>query len=234
MKHLNERFAELGVKRYRDQHKTESSFPTEILAVNIEQRKILEDTFDWDRAVQVGDIVGPFELVDARGARLSRDEITANGPAVLIFFRYGECPADNVALPYYDEALWPILEADGVRLIAISPQRPEKGLRNMKKRHTIGYTLACDPQNKLARRLGITFVPKGNGNIFHPVSEITGILNGELPITSALVLDASNIVRFTELSPNWLVRAEPPAILKALADMRKPRARQAVPQGRHL
>lgn len=234
MKSLNQRFSDLSVKRFREQHKPDSTYPAATLQSNISQRKFLRETFDYDRAVKVGDIIDPFTLTDARGNALTRDMLTANGPAVLIFFRYGECPADNIAMPYYEETLWPFLEADGVSLVGISPQRPERGLWDMKKRHTIGYPLACDMENQLANRLGITFVPRGNPNKFHPISDITGIASGELPITTTLVIDSQHVVRFAEISVDWLNRAESPEILKAVADVLAQPAQQTGPEGRHL
>jgi cytochrome oxidase Cu insertion factor (SCO1/SenC/PrrC family) len=96
------------------------------LQINIDQRRELVEAFDASRIARVGDEAPPFALLDTQGGTITRDALTATGPAVLIFFRFAGCPACNIALPYYQETLWPELQARGIPLVAVSPQVPER------------------------------------------------------------------------------------------------------------
>lgn len=128
------------------------------LADNLAQRRALVSLFDPSRIAQAGEQLEPFVLVDDGGDDLPLDHLVAHGPALLIFFRFGECPACNIALPYYDRRLVPALVAAGVAVVAVSPQSPDR-LRAFRERAGLSVQLASDPENRLARRLGITFRP---------------------------------------------------------------------------
>src|ERR1700761_7925493 len=127
------------------------------LAKNVETRQALVAAFDPARAIKVGDRVDSFELPDSVGGTLGLSGLVANGPAVLIFFRFAGCPACNLALPYYDRQLRPTLDALGIPLVALSPHLPEKGLDEIRVRHGLGFAVAVDRDNDLARRFGINF-----------------------------------------------------------------------------
>jgi peroxiredoxin len=186
---------------------------------NIEQRRQLVNAFDPDRVVRAGNRVAPFELEDSQGARLTLAELTANGPAVLIFFRYAGCPACNLALPYYDRHLRPALDALGIPLVAISPHLPEKGLDDIRERHQLGFRVASDRDNALARRFGINFargeVPDGQPTAGW-IGELTGTGTAERPQPAVIIIDSNAVVRFVDVSPDWLDRAEAPEILAAI------------------
>lgn len=206
---LAARFAALEAERERD-------WMPEQLAGNRAQRQALRDAFDPERTVGVGDRLADFtlEVRDEQVLRLT--DLVAGGPAVLLFFRYAECPADNLALPLYDSAF----SDAGVPVVAISPQVP--GKRDaIGARHDLSLTLATDRDNRLARTLGLTFTPLATPEPPPPgwVGEITGTQSWELPQTAALIVDTDQVVRFAAISPDWLDRVEPEAVLAALDDI---------------
>lgn len=190
------------------------------LQKNIQQRAQLVQAAENKRFVQTGDLIEDFQLRTLEGGTLSLTQLVANGPAVLVFFRFAGCPACNVAIPYYERNLQPGLQARGVPLVAISPQVPEK-LLEIRDRHQLTLQVASDPDNRLGRRLGITFeaneasrqaaLAKGRA-----LGEITGTGTWELPQPTALVIGQNRRVSFAEVSPDWLVRSEAPAILQAV------------------
>ncbi|MDX6580447.1 MAG: hypothetical protein QOJ47_1996, partial [Gaiellales bacterium] len=61
--------------------------PAADLRLNIDQRAQLVEEFDAAAAVQPGDVLDPYALEDVRGPYVSLDELVADGPAVLVFFR---------------------------------------------------------------------------------------------------------------------------------------------------
>jgi len=210
---LNQQLSDLHAERVR-------TWDPDTLRINVDQRRELVDAFNPASAVREGDIVEPFSLLDVEGGTITRDELVRDRPAVLIFFRFAGCPACNIALPYYEQALRPSLRRAGVGLIAISPQVPER-LIEIKQRHRLGFTVASDPDNALGRQLGITFeanaatraaaMDKGSW-----IGAVVGTGTWELPQPTVVILDPDHRVRFVDISPDWLVRTEAAAILTAL------------------
>jgi peroxiredoxin len=194
------------------------------LQANIDQRRELVDAFDPSAVIQAGDPLPDFELLDVDGGSIDRDALIAGGPAVLIFFRFAGCPACNIALPYYQRTLWPALAEQGVRLVAVSPQVPER-LIDIKQRHGLGFTVASDPGNRLARQLGITYhansASRSGGEKPGWIGEATGTGTWELPQPTALVIGTDGRVLFVDVSPDWLDRTEAAAIVDAAASARE-------------
>lgn len=193
------------------------------LQVNIDQRQRLKDEARPEDFINVGDTLQPFTLLKVEGGSLSRDELLANGPAVMIFFRFASCPACNIALPYYQRQLYPRLHALGVPLVAISPQVRER-LVEIKTRHNLELQVASDPDNQLGRRLGILYsfdeasrkAALANGT---SIGETTGTGTWELPQPTVVVIDKDGTVAFAEVSPDWLVRTEADRVIQAVEQL---------------
>jgi peroxiredoxin len=190
---------------------------------NVDQRRALVAAFDPAKAVRPGDQVDDFTLGLSTRGTISRDQLLADGPAVLVFFRLAGCPACNLALPYYDRLLFPALNAAGIPLAAVSPHLPEQGLDAIRTRHDLRLTVASDRNNALARRLGLTFVPHDDPatpvNDASWIGALTGTDTWELPQPAVILIDAEGIVRFADISPDWLVRTEASSLLEALTPL---------------
>lgn len=187
-------------------------------AQNARDRADLVARFDPQSVVQPGDRLDPFLLIDTQGGDISSQTLLADGPAVLLFFRFGECPACNIALPHYDRYLAPALADAGIPLLAVSPQLPDR-LRRFQDRVGLGLRLASDPDNGLARRLGITFLPAQIPQGQPPagwIGELTGTNSWELPQPAILVLEQDHRIRSLTVSPDWLDRPEAEDILRGL------------------
>jgi peroxiredoxin len=211
---LKARFAALHAQRERE-------WPEAQLRKNIEQREALVGRYDPSTHVQKGDTVAPFDLIGEDGGTLSRDTLIQGGPAILVFYRFGGCPACNIALPYYDNALLPALSRAHIPLVAVSPQQPVDP--ELRARHGLGLILASDPGNALGRRLGITFEPDEKPVVTPGeswIGSITGTGTWELPQPTVLILGRDAKVRFISVSPDWLQRPEPDEILAALPELR--------------
>lgn len=212
IKSLAQRFAELQAERER-------TWAPEQLARNANQRRVLVERHDPARLPPVGDRVEPFTLVDAEGVHVPSTAILANGPAVLVFFRFGDCPACNIALPYYDETLYPALAAAGIPLLAVSVQTPvDKGPT---ERHGLRFATYSDPAYQLSRRLSLSFLPEEQ-----PVPEpgkpwfgqTLGTNSYEIAQPAVIVLNADHTIRFFDVSPDWLVRTEAADVLAHLPE----------------
>jgi peroxiredoxin len=184
---------------------------------NARQRRTLVDRFDTATVAQPGDVLPPIALDDVEGGRLSLDDVTADGPALLIFFRFAGCPACNLALPYYAETLYPGLRDRGIPLVAVSPQQPDR-LREIRDRHGLPFAVATDSDNDLARTLGISFVPDDRPESPPSgwIGEVTGTGTWELPQPAVLLLGPGRVVQWLQVSPDWLSRPEADEILAAI------------------
>ncbi|MBD8671686.1 peroxiredoxin-like family protein [Pseudomonas lurida] len=213
---LNRQLAELHAERV-------ATWAPAALQVNIDQRQRLVDEARPHDYVQVGDELDPFTLLNVEGGELNRDLLLADGPAVLVFFRFAGCPACNIALPYYERQLYPRLRELGVPLVAVSPQVPER-LVEIKTRHNLQLLVASDPDNNLGRRLGILYsfdeasrnaaLAKGNH-----IGETTGTGTWELPQPTVVVIARDSTVALVDVSPDWLVRTEADPVLRAVEQL---------------
>jgi len=189
------------------------------LRINIDQRATLVETADPSAWIKAGDTVEPFVLQDVEGGELTLKSLTAEGPAVLVFFRFAGCPACNIALPYYERALQPGLKALGASLVAVSPQVPER-LGEIRARHGLTFKVATDLDNALGRRFGILYTADEASQVAQRskgsfIGETTGTGTWELPQPTVVVIGADRVVKFADVSPDWLVRTEAEPILAA-------------------
>lgn len=196
------------------------TWSAEALKVNVEQRARLVAEAKTRRFVQAGDRIPSFTLNDTDGQTITDRTLTAVGPAVLIFFRFAGCPACNIALPYYDRNLRPALERLGVKLVAVSPQVAER-LVEIKDRHSLGFTVASDPDNALAHRFELTYAfdessKKAALAAGRFIGDVTGTGTWELPQPAVIALGQDGRVAFADVSPDWMVRTEANTVLEAV------------------
>jgi peroxiredoxin len=180
-------------------------------------RQKLQEEADWSRMVQVGDVVAPFVLDEVDGGSVALADLLRTGPAVLIFFRFENCPACNAALPAYRDALAPELARIGVHLLAISPQIPER-LVAIKRRLDLPFPVASDPHASLIRSLGIAFAPTPEEQVErlrlgYDNPAVLGNRRWDLPYPTVVVIDQDYVVRFADAHPNWMVRTEVDTVL---------------------
>ena len=191
-----------------------------VLQINIDQRAELVASADPSHWPRVGERLSDVQLIDVETGPFRLYERTAAAPLLLLFFRFAGCPACNIALPYYNETLWPALTARGINLLAISPQRPDR-LVEIKQRHQLGFAVATDPDNAFGRRLGITFIANAATQAQRKagatwIGETTGTGTWELPQPTAVLLDTQNLVRFIDVTPDWMQRTEAQTIIDAV------------------
>ncbi|ADG10488.1 AhpC/TSA family protein [Caulobacter segnis] len=215
-KSLKERLADLHAERER-------TWDPAALKINVDQRRTLVETADPTRWVQVGQRLAPFVLKDVEGGDLSLERLLERGPAVLVFFRFAGCPACNIALPYYEERLAPALRDLGATLVAVSPQVPER-LVDIKVRHGLSFKVASDLGNDLSRQFGVLYTADEASQAAQRakgafIGETTGTGTWELPQPAVVVIDHERVVRFVDVSPDWLVRTEAEPVLEAVRDI---------------
>jgi peroxiredoxin len=156
-------------------------------------------------------------LLTAAGTPTTLAEVLGGAPAVLVFYRGGWCPYCNVALRSYQAELLPQLEGLGVKMVAISPQRPDQSLSTQEKTQ-LAFDVVSDPHNTLAGALGI--VDDGSDEVRAAQAalglDLAQVNEGgdvRLPMPAVIVIDADRRVRWADVHPDYTTRTEPTAIV---------------------
>jgi peroxiredoxin len=107
----------------------------------------------------------------------------------------------------------------GYRIIAISPDRPEKLLDSVEK-HGLTYTLLSDHSMKAARAFGIAF--RVDDQTLEKYKEYgidleaaSGETHHLLPVPAVFVVGTDGLVKFSFANPDYKVRIDPAVLLAA-------------------
>jgi peroxiredoxin len=197
-----------------------SQLPAEVVAVFASDQAALAAGGIPTGAVAVGDKLAAFTLPDATGQPRTLDELTADGPAVIVFYRGGWCPYCNLTLRTYKRDLLPQLTAYSARLVAISPETPDASLSTQEKAE-LTHTVLSDTGAQLASALGITFDPSEEGLAVQRTLGVdirTTRADGgtRLPMPTVLIVDPKQIARFVDIHPDYTGRTEVSEIVAAL------------------
>ncbi|MCA9271680.1 MAG: AhpC/TSA family protein [Phycisphaerales bacterium] len=163
-----------------------------------------------------GDKAPEFELTDANGNTVSFKELLAEGPVVLTFYRGGWCPYCNIQLRAYQDNLDEI-QALGASLVAITPEMPDNSLETSEK-NKLGFTVLSDPGNKVADMFGLRYeIDPVLAERFGPMLEgYNGDDSHTLPLTATYVVNTDGTIKFSYVTADYKLRAEPSDVLKAL------------------
>ncbi|HWE61602.1 MAG TPA: peroxiredoxin-like family protein [Chloroflexota bacterium] len=174
-----------------------------------------------DRVARVGTVMPDGDLFDAYGHPTTLMQARAGRPAVVVFYRGAWCPYCNLTLQTYQDVLVTALDARGIALIAISPQKPDGSL-SMQEKNALTYTVLSDPGNQIAGQLGILTTP---GEDVRDAQAALGLdltaVNADgthtIPMPTVVIVDAAGTIRWIDVHPNYTTRTEPGDILAALA-----------------
>ena len=105
-------------------------------------------------------------------------------------------------------------------LVAVSPQIPER-LVEIRTRHDLSFKVASDLDNALGRRFGILYTADEASQAAQrarggSIGETTGTGTWELPQPTVVVIGRDHIVRFADVSPDWLARTEAEPVISAV------------------
>lgn len=156
--------------------------------------------------------------LDGKPTRLST--LRAGKPTLLVFYRGGWCPYCNLQLSELRK-LKPLLAEHDIRLLAISPDRPEE-LRKSLDRHQLDYLLASDSSTALMQAYGIGFrvddatVAKYKG-FGIDLEQASGADHHALPVASVFLIDAAGVLQFVYANPDYRTRV-PERLLRAAVE----------------
>lgn len=164
------------------------------------------------------------DLLDMHGAATSLAQVRAGRPAVVVFYRGAWCPFCNIALRTYQAELVPALAERGCAMIAVSPQKPDGSL-SAAQANELTYVVVSDPGNQLASALGILTTPSAEAvaaqqKLGLDLAEHNADGGLTLPMPTTVVVDATGVIRWIDVHPNYTTRSEVPDILAAVDSIR--------------
>jgi peroxiredoxin len=170
--------------------------------------------------VPAGTVLPDAELLDVHGAATTLYAAAGGGPSVLVFYRGAWCPYCNIALSAYQEQLLPQLTQRGIRLVAVSPQKPDGSL-TMQQKNGLAFTVVSDPGNAIAGRLGILTRPSPEARAAQlqlglDLTSVNADATVTLPMPATVILDATRTVRWIDVHPDYSTRTEPWQVIGAL------------------
>jgi peroxiredoxin len=172
----------------------------------------------------VGTVLPDAELLDVHGAPITLTAAVGGGTSVLVFYRGAWCPYCNIALSAYQEQLLPELAERAVRLVAVSPQKPDGSLTMQQKNH-LAFTVVSDPGNAIAGRLGILTQPSEDARAAQlqlglDLAAVNADGTSTLPMPATVILGPGLIVRWIDVHPDYTTRTEPEQVIDAVGRLR--------------
>ena len=180
--------------------------------------------------IKTGQIIPDVTLTNADGLPFPLKKLVKNQPTVLIFYRGGWCMYCSAQLGQLKQIETP-LQKLGYQIVAVSPDSVEK-IRESLKKYDLSYLLVSDSDAAAAKAFGLAF--KVDDATFAKMKKDYGIdleaHSGKdhhiLPVPAAFVLDKKGRIHFSYVNPDYKVRVDPQALLKAAEEAVGTRAKK--------
>ncbi len=172
------------------------------------------------KALKAGDRAPDFTLEDAEGQVHSLQDLLAEGPLVLTFYRGVWCPYCNMDLQALQEAL-PTIEAQGARIVAVSPQTAANSRRSQRT-NALSFPILSDPHNEVAAAFGLRFrLPDYLEDLYkNAFKNDLAVVNGDeswtLPMPARFVIGRDGVIHYAEVNPDYTHRPDPSELLPTL------------------
>ncbi|MFD4410431.1 peroxiredoxin-like family protein [Streptomyces sp. NPDC058467] len=197
----------------------QQQIPAEVREIMQQASQELADSGQADRALTVGAQAPRFNLPSAAGQALALEDILADGPVVLTFYRGAWCPYCNIALrslhQHHDA-----ITARGARLVAVSPQIPDESL-SLAEKHDLAFDVLSDIGSDTAKQYGLAFeLPDDLAAVYDKLGfDLQRVNEGHprtLPLPATYVIDTDGVIRWAFVNSDYTTRAEPADIIAAL------------------
>lgn len=197
----------------------QQQIPAEVRQIMQRAGQELADSGQADRALTVGAQAPRFRLPTATGQTVALDDLLADGPVVLTFYRGAWCPYCNIALSSLQQHHQAIT-ARGARLVAVSPQIPDETL-TLTEKHELAFDVLSDIGSHTAKSYGLAFdLPDDLAAVYDKLGfDLQRVNDGHprtLPLPATYVIDRDGVIRWGFVKADYTTRAEPADILAAL------------------
>lgn len=168
--------------------------------------------------LMIGKPIPDLTLKTAGGEDLNLRKEATKQPLVLIFYRGGWCPYCNVHLGQLQK-IDPQLRELGYRILAISPDRPDKEKESVEA-NKLTYTLLSDSSMATAKAFGLAFtvddatLEKYSGYGID-LEAASGEKHHMLPIPAVFLVGQDGVIDFVYANPDYKTRVDPAVLLAA-------------------
>lgn len=172
------------------------------------------------QAKSTGDKAPAFTLPDHLGNPVSLDDLIANGPVIINFYRGEWCPYCNLELRAWQQHLDRI-KTSGASLVAISPMLPDSSL-DLAEKHALAFPVLSDVGNKVADDFGLVFTvdDRIQAMYLERLGNNLPKLNGDdsftLPMPATYVIGQNGVITYSYVNADYRLRADPEDVLAAL------------------
>ena len=193
-------------------------------AMKMDAAKIVSVEDAAKNALNVGAKMPAFTLNDSLGKAVSSTELLKQGNIVLVFYRGAWCPFCNKYLHTLQQNL-PAIKQNGGQLVAISVEPADRSMAVAKK-NELQFTVLSDPNLNVARSFNIVYQLPAETDAKYKgfgidLVKYNSTERPELPISATYVIDKNGNIVFAHIEPDYKKRAEPEAIIAALANIKK-------------
>lgn len=170
--------------------------------------------------LKVGDKAPDFKLKNAFGEKLSLSSMTKDGPVILVFYRGGWCSICNIQLNSLKASL-PTFKKYGAKLLAITPQKPDRSVEQITK-DGYPFEVLSDLDYSVIKNYNLYFeVPGYIKTIYKEkfgldLADHNGKGRYGLPVPATYIIDKKGIIRAAYAKTDYTKRMEPKDILIAL------------------
>ncbi|MEV4341394.1 peroxiredoxin-like family protein [Streptomyces sp. NPDC049590] len=197
----------------------QQQIPADVRAVMQRAARELAASGQAGQALTAGAKAPCFTLPSATGRTVTLDELLADGPLVLTFYRGAWCPYCNIALRSLQQH-HDAITARGARLVAVSPQTPDESLSHA-ERNELAFDVLSDIGCEAARQFGLAFdLPDDLAIVYGRLGIDLHRSNAgharTLPIPATYVIDRDGTIGWAFVDSDYTTRAEPADVLTAL------------------
>ena len=181
-----------------------------------QQKKKAKDA----KGLRVGSLAPGFETMAADGSMFNLHEALKNGKVMIVFYRGYWCPVCNKHLASIQDSL-EMIETLGVKVVAISPQKPEY-LDTMAQKSGARFTLLYDRDYKIASTYDVLFNPSKiealTYNVFlgAKLGKTQSDDSQRLPIPATYIIDSDGTIIWRQFDPNYHHRSKMKDVLDFL------------------
>ena len=175
------------------------------------------------QAVKAGDKFPSFALTNAEGKLVRLDDLLAQGPLVLSFYRGLWCPFCSMELEALHRASADIGSA-GATLVAVTPESGTLPL-DVKRERGFAFEILCDLDNGLALECGLVFrLSDELISVFAKDGTDFPLFYGNdswfLPIPATYIIRKDGAVHHAYVNPDFRERLDPEEIVKLLQQVK--------------
>lgn len=153
------------------------------------------------------------------GKQTSLKQLANGKPSLILFYRGGWCPYCNRQLASMRDIESSII-TQGIQIIAISPDSPERLQRNKLSTES-PITLVADPKLNAIRDFGLAFylpddvAEKYRNRLGAELASLDGEKRVVLPVPAAYFVDKDGVIVFNYVNPDYRVRVSADLLLTA-------------------